>query len=155
MEQLNKLYWGILVIAVGFAGWGLNRWVQATAFMPSTPAQSIANRYSYQKPELTVPLSRYALLQKGEMFFGKAPEPTPALPAPKPEFRSKLLLYGVTKGSNPQSDRAIVGLATEPNGQTWLVKVGTVVAGEMVVKIETSGIWVKNETGKGKVGVRE
>lgn len=164
MEQLNKFYWVMLVISLACAGWGLSRWTRANAFIPEEPVAIAANRYSYLKSDRIIPLSRYALLQKGEMFFGRAPEPSQSRSAvaalqpvqpPQPEFRSKLLLYGVTKGTHSKDDRAVVGLAAEPNGETWLAKVGSEVAGETVVRIEEKGIWVKNATGKGRLGLRE
>jgi hypothetical protein len=137
MERLNKFYYYSLALAVLFALWGFTRWLQARVYTPPTPVKVAANRYSFEKPVVTFPLSRYAQLQTGEMFFG--PQATAEL---QPVFSSKLLLYGVSKGAHPKLDRAIVGLIAESAKQTWVVQPGSVVNG------------VKNETGLGRVGLR-
>jgi hypothetical protein len=161
MGRLTKFYLGILLISIIFAAWGFGRWLQAQAFTLETPAPIAPPRYAYQQPQRLLPLARYAKLQKGELFFG--PELKTATPPPegplkvevkREEFSSKLLLYGVTKGLSAVTDRAVVGLTADPNQQTWLVQPGSVVNGERVVKIEAQGIWVKNETGKGRVGLK-
>jgi hypothetical protein len=85
------------------------------------------------------------------MFFGKVPEPQPV----KPEFHSKLILYGLTRGANPKENCAVVGLEGSGNKQTWLVKAGSKVEGEQVLRIADQYILVRNETGKGKVRLRE
>jgi hypothetical protein len=157
MERLNKFYFGILIISIMFAVWGLARWLQAQAFAPETPVPDAAGRYTFRHPQRQLPLSRYAPLQKGELFFGPQLElPSSGEPVKvKVEFSSKLLLYGVTKGITSDADRAIVGLTGDVDKQTWLVKVGSVVDGETVVKLEEKGIWVKNGSGKGKVELKK
>jgi hypothetical protein len=153
MGRLNKIYYCSLALAVLFALWGFSRWLQAQVYMPPAPVMVAANRYSFEKPVVTFPLSRYVRLQTGELFFGSKTVPQ-SLAAPQPVFSSKLLLYGVIKGANAKHDRAIVGLIADPGKQTWVVQPGSVVNGETVVKIEKKGIWVKNETGMGRVGLR-
>jgi hypothetical protein len=152
-----------------FTMWGLARWLQAQVFTVEAPVPTVSGKYSYQQTQPSFPLSRDARLQKGELFF----DPdlmTVILPVRpikqtstavesavkvKKQFSSKLLLYGVTKGDTSYIDRAVVGLAGASSKQTWLAQPGSVINGETVVKIETQGIWVKNKTGAGKVGLQQ
>jgi hypothetical protein len=150
MGRINKVYFGILALASLFVFWGFYRWWQARSYTPSAPVAAAVNRYFFEKATAVFPTYRYAKLRTGELFFG----PGPGQESPKPVFSSKLLLYGVSKGANARINRAVVGLVADPNKQTWMVQVGSVVAGETVVKIEEKGIWVKNGTGKGKVELR-
>ncbi|MGD8401928.1 MAG: hypothetical protein PVH64_13540 [Bacillota bacterium] len=157
MEKISKLYYVILALAALFALWGFTRWLQAQVFTPPAPVTMALNHYSFQKAVAVFPLSRYARLQTGELFFGPVPEtPQISVPEPvKPVFSSKLLLYGVSKAAQARIDRAVVGLSGDPAKQTWLVQVGSVVAGETVVKIEEKGIWVKNATGRERIALRK
>jgi hypothetical protein len=152
MERWSKFYAGILLMAIAFAAWGFSRWLQARAFRPETPVAAAVPRYVYQKPQPGPALSRYAKLQNGALFFG--PEAGAAVARPKLEFHSQLLLYGVTKGETRRSDRAVVGIIGDPERRTWLASAGTVVEGETVVGIEAKGIWVRNATGRGRVGLK-
>jgi hypothetical protein len=158
MERWQKFYVGLLLMAIAFAAWGFSRWLQARAFRPEIPVAAAAPRYVYQKPQPVPALSRYAKLQNGALFFGPeavAAASGAAVAQPKIEFHSQLLLYGVTKGETFRTDRAVVGIIGDPGRRTWLARAGTAIEGETVVGIEAKGIWVKNATGKGRVGLMQ
>jgi hypothetical protein len=155
MDRLNKFYYCLLVLSVLFASLGFSRWLRAKAYTPPIPLQVVANRYSFEKPKPAFPLSRYTGLQTGELFFGPTPEPESAAGPVRPVFSSQLLLYGVSQGAKAGDSRALVGMTGEPANQTFLVKIGSVVNAETVLKIEKQSIWVRNATGEGRVGLRD
>jgi hypothetical protein len=149
VERLTRIYVALLLSSILFAAWGWTRWLQAQALIVKAPVPvKVGCGELKPQKERFFPLARYAELQTGEMFFGKAPEPSPSV---KVEFSSELLLYGVTKGTVRGSDRAVVGLTGDPEQQTWLAQAGSVVNGETIVRIEAKRIWVKNQTGEGMV----
>jgi hypothetical protein len=155
LNRLDKFYYCLLVLSILFACWGFSRLMQAKAFSPQTPVPVAANHYSFPKPAAVFPLSRYTALQTGELFFGPDPEAASGADPARPVFSSHLLLYGLSKGAKASDNRALVGITDDPAKQTWLVKVGSVINAETVVKIEEHSIWVRNATGTGRVGLRD
>ncbi len=116
---------------------------EALRYTPKTPEPAPPNHYNYQKKESMYPMDRYALLSRGELFFGKTAIPEQERPA----FHSNLKILGIIEGQN---SRAVVGLKNDPE-RTWIVKPGSVIEGEKIVKIGKGFILVRNESGEGKV----
>ncbi|MGE5607557.1 MAG: hypothetical protein ACM3YE_17930, partial [Bacteroidota bacterium] len=119
-------------------------------YQPSAPEPAQLNKFNFRKKTPALKLSRYQELLAGGLFFERPPAP-PTPQAPEREFYSELVVYGIVKG---KESRAIVGLNEEPV-QTWIVRPGSVVDGETIVTIGANYIEVRNESGTGKVFLRE
>jgi len=139
-----KVCWrlGYLAAVLSFIT-GALLYYQALRYTPKAPEPAPPNHYNFQKKESTYPFERYAPLSRGEMFFGKVVQPE----TEKMAFHTNLKILGMIEGQNP---RAVVGLKNDPE-RTWIVKPGSVVEDEQIVKIGSGFIVVKNESGQGKV----
>jgi hypothetical protein len=151
-ERINQLFYLFLTIAIGFLAWGLLELNKAGFYRPKLPISTAVNHYSFDRQELVFPLSRYQSLLSGDLFFGELPPPPPP---PQVEFKTQLIVIGVTQGANTQDGYAVVGLKKTGDRETWIVNPGQIVGGEQIVSIHNGYIMVKNQTGVGKVPLRD
>jgi hypothetical protein len=153
-ERINQFFYIFLTVAIAFFSWGLLELNKAALYQPKLPARTPLNHYLFDRKEIVFPQARYQALLSGELFFGKLPPPPPLPPQPKVEFKSQLIVIGVTKGNNAKDGYAVVGLKSSGDQETWIVNVGSVVGGERVLSIQDGFIQVRNQTGVGKVMLR-
>jgi hypothetical protein len=153
-ERINQYFYIFLVVAFGFLVWGLLELNKAALYQPKYPERIPPNRYSLERKEAVFPLTRYQTLLSGELFFGKLPPPPPPPAQPHVEFKTQLIVIGVTKGSNAQDGYAVVGLRSSGDRETWIVNAGSVIGGERVLSIGDGYLQVRNQTGTGKVRLR-
>lgn len=141
MSRWTGTFWRMgLLGAIIILGWGGFQWWQALAYQPVTPVQAPLNHFTFSIEEPNPDPARYQRLFSGELFFGTVVQPLR-------EFYSSLKLLGLINGANP---RAVVAVAGS-DGQTWIVKPGTVAGGEQIIAIGADYILVKNESGEGMV----
>ncbi len=151
MKQPRAIWIVTYSITALFLGWAVFSWFEAINYHPSTPKKAKLHQYDYQTKVTGAPLSRFQELLEGEPFFEK-PQ-APIIPqAPRSEFHTELIVFGIVKGAE---SRAIVGLQDESIQDTWIVRPGSVVARETIVAIGANYIEVQNESGIGKVFLRE
>ena len=147
----SQLIWSVIfsinAIILGWAGFNL---IGAVNYHPSPPKPAKLNKFDYRQKGPGLKLSRYQELLAGGLFFERPPAP-PTPQAPQVVFESRLVVYGIVKG---QDGRAIVGVGEDPT-KTWIVKPGSSVDGEKIVAIGAKYIEVRNESGIGKVWLRE
>jgi hypothetical protein len=151
-ERINQCFYLFLAIAIGFFFWGMLELNKAALYKPELPINTAANHYSFDRRETVFPLSRYQHLLSGDLFFGKLPPPPPP---PQVEFRTQLIVIGVTKGANTQDGYAVVGVKSSGDKETWIVNAGQMIGGERILSIHDGYIMVKNRTGVGKVRLRD
>jgi hypothetical protein len=150
-ERLKLIFYLFLTIAIAFLSWGLLELNKAALYQPQLPERAALKQYSFDRKELVFPLTRYENLLSGALFFGELPAPPPP---PEVEFKSQLIVIGVTKGANTQDGYAVVGLQKTGDRETWIVNAGSVLAGERILSIHDGYIQVRNQTGTGKVKLR-
>ncbi|MGD8399360.1 MAG: hypothetical protein PVH64_00260 [Bacillota bacterium] len=154
-ERIKQFFYLFLAIAIAFLAWGLLKLNQAALYRPQLPEQAALKQYSFDRKEQVFPLTRYENLLSGALFFGELPPPPPPPPPPKVEFKSQLIVIGVTKGASTQDGYAVVGLQKTGEEETWIVNAGSVIAGERILSIHNGYILVRNQTGTGKVRLRD
>lgn len=150
MKRSHLIWSGIFAISAIIFGWGVYNLIGALRYQPSVPEPAQLNEFNFQKITPALKLSRYQELLAGGLFFER-PQAPPTPQGPEREFYSDLAVYGIVKG---KESRAIVGLGEDPT-KTWIVKPGSVVNGETIVTIGVNYIEVRNESGTGKVFLRE
>ena len=148
MKRAKLIWITAYSISVLVFAWSVWAWLNAVYYQPTTPEPASLNKFDFRIKTPSYPLSRYQGLLEGGLFFEKPPAP----PEVKMAFQSKLVVYGLVKGKN---SRAIVGLKGDQTQETWIVKPGSVVDGETIVAIGANYIEVRNESGTGKVFLRE
>lgn len=147
----SQLIWSVIfAIDAIILGWAVFDLIGAVNYHPSAPQAAQLNQFNYRKQTPALKLSRYQELLAGGLFFER-PQAPPTPQISEREFYSELVVYGIVKG---KEGRAIVGLGEDP-AKTWIVKPGSVVAGETIVAIGANYIEVRNESGTGKVFLRE
>ena len=147
----SQLVWSVIfAIDAIILGWAIFDLIGAVNYHPSAPQAAHLNQFNYRKRIPALKLSRYQELLAGGLFFERPPAPPPPQ-VPERQFYSGLVVYGIVKG---KEGRAIVGLGEDP-AKTWIVKPGSVVAGETIVAIGANYIEVKNESGTGKVFIKK
>jgi hypothetical protein len=131
---------GSLAVFLG----GLSTWLIAHAYQPDLPIQEPLRHFSTSKPVIGYPVTRYQSLFGGSLFFGED------VKQPLSVFQSKLVLWGLI-----HNGYAVVGDDPGSNQNTWIVKAGDTVAGEKIVSVGVRYIIVQNQSGEGKVEMRE
>lgn len=138
----TRQYWfvGFVIVLMIFL-WGLVTWMDAY----NTPVDAPVKDPEVDKPvevqTRSHPMSRYAKLMDGSLFWGIYPVVTPPV-----VFHSTLTLWGTIKGST-----AIVSLDPSSNEHTQLVGVGDEYGGEKILEIGNDYIKVRNSSGEGQV----
>ena len=150
MKRSHLIWSGVFVICAIVFGWGVYNLIGSFRYRPSAPETAPLNKFNFRRKTPALKLSRYQELLAGGLFFER-PQAPPTPQAPEREFYSELAVYGIVKG---KESRAIVGLGEDPT-KTWIVKPGSVVNGETIVTIGANYIEVRNESGTGKVFLRE
>ena len=138
----TRQYWIIgFTIVIMIFGWGLKNWMDARGTEPELPTPLPPSTIKPVVPAQGHPLSRYAKLMDGSLFWGIYPAVTPPV-----VFHSSLTLWGTIKGVN-----AIVSLDPSSNAGTKVVMAGEEIAGEKILEIGKDYILVRNSSGEGKV----
>jgi hypothetical protein len=150
----QQYYLFVLICAIFFFCGCLFQWKRAQLPQTYIRGKAPLNRYSYTKEEPVFPAERYRKLLQGELFFGKPVTVERADTSVKPVFSSCLTLLGITQGENFKDGYAVVGLKSGNEEETAIVKQGTVIAGEVILKIMKNGVVVKNPTGTGTIFLR-
>ncbi len=147
----SQLIWSVIfAINAIILGWAVFNLLGAVNYHPTAPEPAQLNKFDYRAKTAVPKLSRYQELLAGGLFFER-PSAPPTPQAPLMKFHSELVVYGIVKG---EESRAIVGLG-EDSTKTWIVKPGLVVDGETIMAIGANYIEVRNESGTGKVFLRE
>lgn len=154
-ERLNQYFYLFLTAAVFCLAWGLLELNKAAFYQPKLPVSASVNHYSFGRKETVFPLERYQSLLSGDLFFGKLPPAPEPPPPPKVEFITELVVIGVTKGNNAKDGYAVIGFKSTGDRETSIVRVGQIIGGERIVGIYDGYIMVRNQTGVGKVPLRD
>ena len=132
-----------ILVLLAFAG-GLICWLMAARYQPNLPQPATVNRFSFKATAKHPDLSRYQSLLGGRLFFGNNEEAIRL-------FRSNLTLLGLIKG---KPSRALLGNGEESQ-ETWIVKIGDLVNEERVVAIGDKYVVIRNQSGEGRVYLKE
>jgi hypothetical protein len=151
-ERINRGFYVALLVAIVFFGWGFLEWNKAYHYRPQAPPKTLPNRYTFTRRERLFPIERYQTLLNGDLFFGKLVVPSSQSAV---RFQTQLIVIGITKGHNTTDAYAVVGLHSFGDRQTWIVKAGSLVDGERILKIGNGYLEVENETGVGRISLRD
>jgi hypothetical protein len=144
LMDLIKKYLGLALLGslLVFAG-GLSAWLMARNYQPEVPVQAPLRHYNAPKKDPAPPLSRYQSLFGGSLFFGENLKQGGG-------FQSRLVLWGLIHNA-----WAVVGDDPNSHQNTRIVKAGDSVAGEKIIAVGAGYIIVRNQTGEGKIAMRE
>ena len=150
MKRMQLIWLVVYSISVLVFGWAVYTRLEASYYQPTTPKPAPLNKFDFEIKTQDWELSRYQGLLEGGLFFEKIP--TAVQEVVENIFHTRLRVYGIVKGGE---SRAVVGLEGDPSEETWIVKPGSTVEGETIITIGANYIEVRNESGAGKVFLKE
>lgn len=143
--DISKLWLIGIIVAVIVFIWGLLAWIMASQYVPKAPASAPLIKYSNPKQRSGFPITKYQSLMSGKLFFGSdGGQFTRNI-----TFTSKLILQGLIHGAY-----ALVTIDPLSNENTKIVKAGDTIEGEQIIAVGEDSITVRNQTGEGKIHLR-